>query len=452
MLALDRPQAPAAMAAASLWRSANATLRSAAAATTELPHTVKNLPEMYAEYVASNAHSVGQVESTLRSLTYLVPGARLNDSELASESVHTFVQLLSIYHDHLLKKRADSPATSNAPFQKATPLKSSHHARYTMFWEESSSLYTRIATVLKVVQYTELLCEMTARRRGGERSRWRSVVFLESFKALLRLILLRLTNSRPVVTPPLPLREDFAPTQQEEATEEFSEEDMKLLDPIPFEPKDAFGEAGIPTPPMSDSDKIPFHHNPTDPFSMPRTGFTMPTLPTPDSVSNYLLEHVITPDDIKPVQQLVHRLTSFGGQAAEILYILRPVIYALLMQRVARRYGYEGTKWKKSWTPWLAGAAIEYFARQFAKQALAKKVPGGTRNGLSALEREELTKRGWNMAWWGMRGAFYENVTKRAVTRVVDGLKGKPILDLVGGVVEDYEHLWSNYWFSTSTM
>ncbi|KAK5936993.1 hypothetical protein PMZ80_010742 [Knufia obscura] len=441
------------MAAASIWRSANETFRSAAAATSELPHQARKLPEVYAEYVASNAHSVGQVESTLRSLTYLLPGARLNDSEIAAESVHTFVQLLSIYHDRLLRKKAESLLVSRTPSQKAAQPKPTPHARYTMFWEDSSSFYTKIATILKIVQYTELLWEMTARRRGGERGRWRCVVLLESFKALLRMILLRLTNSRPVVTPPLPLREDFAPAQQEaEAKEEFSEEDMKLLEPMPFEPKDAFGEAGIPTPPMSDSDKISIHSNPSDPFSMPRTGFTMPTLPTPDAISNYLLEHIITPDDIKPVQQLVHRLTSIRGQAAEVMYILRPVIYALLMQRVARRYGYEGTKWRKNWAPWVAGAAIEYLARQLAKQDLESKVPGGAKSGLSALEREEFTKRGWNMAWWGMRGAFYENVTKGAITKVVDSLKGRPILDLVGGVVEDYEHLWSTYWFSTSTM
>lgn len=444
------------MAASSLWRTANATIRSCATASSDLPQKFRKLPDVYAEYVASNAHSVGQVESTLRSLTYLLPGARLNDSELASESVHTFVQLLSIYHDHLLKKRAETLSVSELASSsvKTTKPKSSPHARYTMFWADSSSLYQKVATILKMVQYTELLWEMTARRRGGERSRWRMVVFLESFKAVLRMILLRLTNSRPVVTPPLPLREDFAPIEQkeEDTIEEFSEEDMKLLDPIPFEPKDAFGESGIPTPPMSDSDKIPVHYNPADPFILPRTGFALPSMPSPESVSSYLLEHVITSDDIKPVQQLVHRLTSFRGQAAEILYIIRPLIYALLMQRVARKYGYEGTKWKRNWTPWLVGLTIEYFARQLAKQDLASRAPGGARSSLSALEREEFTKRGWNMAWWGMRGAFYENVTKGAITKVVTGLKGKPVLDLVGGVIEDYEHLWSNYWSSTSTM
>lgn len=420
----------------------------------DLSHKAANLPTIYADYVSSNPQSVGQVESGLRNLTYLLPGARFQDSELAAESVHTFVSLISIYHDRLLKKRSqDVTCSKSSMFSKSSPFspKRSPHARYTTFWSDSSSTYTKIATVLKLIQYTELLWEMTARRRGGEQSRWRVVVFLESFKALLRLLLMRLTSSRLLVTPPLPQREDFAQLEnQEELSEDSSEEDMKLLDPMPFEPKDAFSESGILTPPMSDSDKLPqIHHH--DPYAMPRTGFTIPSMPSPDTVSAYLLKHVITPDDIKPVQQLMHRLTSFQGKAAEILYILRPVIYAILMQRVARRFGYEGTKWKKVWSPWLVGVTIEYIARQLARQDLIAKAPG-RENGLSTLEREELTKRGWNLAWWGMRGAFYENITKNVVSKVADALRGKPILDLAGGVVDDYEHLWSNYWFSTSTM
>jgi len=149
---------------------------------------------------------------------------------------------------------------------------------------------------------------------------------------------------------------------------------------------------------------------------------------------------------------LLHRLTTLQSQAAEILYILRPVIYALLMQRVARTYGHEGTKYKRAWTPWLVGLGVEVLARQLAKRDLTSRVPGGARNGLSALERDELKKRGWNLAWWGMRGAFYENVTKHWVHGVARSLRGKPVLDLLGVVVEDYEYLWSNYYFSTSTM
>lgn len=31
-------------------------------------------------------------------------------------------------------------------------------------------------------------------------------------------------------------------------------------------------------------------------------------------------------------------------------------------------------------------------------------------------------------------------------------MRGKPLLDLVGSVVEDYEYLWENYYFSTTTL
>lgn len=31
-------------------------------------------------------------------------------------------------------------------------------------------------------------------------------------------------------------------------------------------------------------------------------------------------------------------------------------------------------------------------------------------------------------------------------------LSGKPLLDIVGGIVEDYDYLWDEYYFSTSTM
>ncbi|OCT45540.1 peroxisomal membrane protein pex16 [Cladophialophora carrionii] len=444
----------ASTAASSIRRGVHTTIHCLSSASAELTKAAINLPSTYSNYVASNSSSVSTIESSLRSLTYLLPGARLHDTELASESVHTFVQLLSIYHDHILKNRAVilalSPIVLKAKNIKLQKPKPSLHARYTTFWTSSSSLYNKIATVLKIAQYTELLWEMIARRRGGEKTRWRVVVLLESFKAICRLLLMRLTNLRPTLTPPMPLREDFAPTSPEQQEEEFVEEEYA---PDNFDVKNVLGDAGVPTPPLSDSGKqAPSSLSVNEPYSMPRTGLTLPTLPSPETVSAYLLNHVLTADDVKPAKQLLHRLTTMRGQAAEVLYTLRPLIYALLMQRLARTYGYEGSKWKRHWTPWLVGVSIEYLARQLAKRDLAARVPGGARTGLSALEREELKKRGWNLAWWGMRGAFYENVTKGWIHGAAESLKGKPLLDLVGGIIEDYEYLWSNYYFSTSTM
>lgn len=226
-----------------------------------------------------------------------------------------------------------------------------------------------------MIQYTELLWEMMAKRKG-EKARWRVVTVLEVVKAACRLLLLRLTNSRPLLSPPLPER-DVDPSTLEEASSTSSVAD---------------GETD--SPPSERSDEA---H-----WTMPRTGLSMPSLPDSSDISSYLLSRVLTADDIKPPKALLHRVRG-RGELAEVLYILRPVIYAMAMARWCDD--------KKSWRPWLLGLSIEYGARQLAKKDFQERLAGGLR-GLTALEKEKLKKRGWALGWWLMRGAFYENITK----------------------------------------
>lgn len=231
-----------------------------------------------------------------------------------------------------------------------------------------------------MIKYTELLWEMAARRRG-EKVRWRVVVLIEAIKAFCRLVLLRLTNSRPLVSPPLPEREtDPRPAEAEDVDEE--------------QPNGTIESTPTPTPSEGSSADLS--------WTMPRTGLSLPNLPDADDISNYLISKVLTADDIKPPKSLLHRVSG-TGQLAEVLYILRPLLYALALQRWGRN--------KKSWTPWLVGFGLEYGCRQLAKKDFRQRVAGGLR-GLTGLERNELKKRGWGMGWWVMRGAFYENVTK----------------------------------------
>lgn len=259
--------------------------------------------------------------------------------------------------------------------------------------------------------------------------RWRVVVLLEVVKAVCRLLLLRLTNSRPLVSPPLPQRE---------------------VDPSTLEDSSP-SPNGMDTPPTEQEAEA-------ENWTMPRTGLSMPSLPDASDISSYLLSKVLTADDIKPPKALLHRVSG-KGEVAEVLYILRPVVYALAMQH------FSGDR--KSWRPWLMGVGLEYGARQLAKKDFQERLAGGLR-GLTGLEKEELRKRGWSLGWWMMRGAFYENITKyvlfaqllvhqltvprawiHAVTRK---LQNKPLLDIVGGVVEDYEFLWDQYYFPTATL
>ncbi|KAJ4362630.1 hypothetical protein N0V95_001435 [Ascochyta clinopodiicola] len=359
---------------------------------------------MYSDFITKNSSAVSQIESALRSLTYIIPG-RFRESEIASESLHCGVQCLSLYHDTLLAKAMEQmPGTRRQPL---TP-----HHRYTKFWTEKSPTYKRIANVLQMLQFTELLWEMAAKRKG-EKMRWRVVVLLEIIKAVCRLLLLRLTNSRPLLSPPLPQRE---------------------IDPSSLEDSSASAD-GMDTPPSERSVEA-------ENWTMPRTGLSMPSLPDSSDISSYLLSKVLTADDIKPPKALLHRVSG-KGELAEALYILRPVAYALAMQH------FSGDR--KSWRPWLIGVSIEYGARQLAKKDFQERLAGGLR-GLTGLEREELKKRAWALGWWTMRGAFYENITKSWIHAITRKLKSKPLLDIAGGVIEDYEFLWDQYYFSTTTL
>lgn len=330
-------------------------------------------------------------------------------SDISTEALNSGVQLLSLYHDNLLSRAL-------AQSLRSAPRHQNPHNRYTRFYCQKSPLYRRTATSLQVIQYTELLLEMMA-KRSGEQSRWRVVVLLEAMKALCRLILMRLTNSRPLLTPPLPERE--AVVEEKEAPE-----DDHLMSP-PSERSEAGSEQ----------------------WTMPRTSLTLPPLPNPDDISSYLLSKVLTADDIKPPKALVHQ-TSGMGELAEVLFILRPAIYAAAMAYWCQKDGGRG---KADWRPWLLGLSIEYGARQLAKTDLETRRPGGAR-GLTQLERDEIKKRGWSLAWWGMRGAFYENVTQGMIRGVASKLKNKPLLDMIGNFVEDYDFLWDEFYFSTVTL
>ena len=214
---------------------------------------------------------------------------------------------------------------------------------------------------------------MFFKRRGGDRARWRLIVVLEIIKAICRALMLRVTGWRMGISPATP--------EQRASEEETSAENTD--DSVISDLSDA-GSADRP-------------------YKMARTHHILSPLPSDhSSIPSYLSTRIISPDTIRHASLLVRRLSNYQSQAAEILYILRPVAYALIMQRI------QGNR--KDWRPWMLGIAMEATARQLAKNDIRSQ-PGGMA-GMTAVEKEEWNRRGWSVAWWGMRGAFYENVTR----------------------------------------
>lgn len=120
--------------------------------------------------------------------------------------MYSLLSVVSSVHDRLLEKRipqalslpphpfaapkdgGPTPVPSIVPGQppsvRIAPLlpAPSEHARYTRYWSERSPAYRRASRALTTITYIELLSEMVAKRRAGDRVRWRVVLGLESLK------------------------------------------------------------------------------------------------------------------------------------------------------------------------------------------------------------------------------------------------------------------------------
>ena len=278
-------------------------------------------------------------------------------------------------------------------------------------------MYSKCAALLKTIQYTQLLCEMFA-KRAGEKVRWRVVVVLEMVKAILRLCMGYGSGGRAII----------GTVNSDERQERQTDGDADVSGGAGW---DGTGEAQE----IGD-------------WKMPRTGMRLPQIPSSsklggENITDFLGKRVIGADEIKSAKRLVRRITSAQGQIAELMWVLRPFIYALALQRCQAN--------RRDWKPWVIALTMEVVSRRLANRDVMEGVTGGLR-GLSGVEREELTRRSWSMAWWTMRGAFYENVTHRYIKGFAGKFKGKPLFDMVSVIVDDYDYLWSEYYFSTATM
>lgn len=148
----------------------------------------------YESFLLRNGSTIASIESSLRSLTWFLPG-RFKDADLASEAreflpptfcghcstnirilVAAILNLTSLYHDTLIH----SILRSNPKFKPLIPP--SPHARYTRAWAEKDARYKWASRFLEIVKYVELVIEMGLRRKVSRENRWRGVVLLEMIK------------------------------------------------------------------------------------------------------------------------------------------------------------------------------------------------------------------------------------------------------------------------------
>ncbi|KAG0291140.1 Peroxisomal membrane protein pex16 [Dissophora globulifera] len=324
-----------------------------------------DLLKKYESFILKNASQVSSIESTLRSLTYILPG-RFEDADLASEALFSTLNLLGIYHDTILTKHVASlPATHR-------PIPSSLN-RYTRDWQNSSQVYKRIVLVLTVIQYSEVMIEMGIQKKWGQKYKWRVITALETIKAAARLGLMHLTNNR-MLMHPVHLERDVDPA----TLADLAEAQLSVQESHWTGARTGNTRLQLSAVQKSTSGKSGKGSDVTD----------------------FLLSKVLTPDVVRKPRDLLGMLNGIGA-LGERLFILRPLIYVLAM----RKYG------QKSWYPWFISLALELVSRTSIKHFLGSR--GGARGGSGTpLEKDELKRRLWLLLYYVLRSPFYDRFTK----------------------------------------
>ncbi|GAA6020560.1 hypothetical protein JCM11491_000796 [Sporobolomyces phaffii] len=424
--------------------------------------TVSNVIASYEATLLANASRIASIESTLRTLSWFIPG-RFNDADLASESLYSLTNLVSLYHDHILHK-----AVSSLPAPLRPP--SSSHTRYTRHWTTVSPPYRRMAQLLSVIQSVELLLEMAVRKKKGREGAEKLAIGLEAIKAALKLGLMGATQGRTGVQPPVAERE-MDPALLEKERDRMIRMRKAAANPA---------SSSSRQPPQSAADVLLRRMDGKDTdvelgmldaeveekefWTGAKTGLVRPTLaslrqdddaapgdPTSaltgkDLSREYLSRKVLTIEDVKRPEDLIERAKGVK-QLAEVIWILRPLIYVIAMKRYGRRHT----------LPYLLSLSLEYLAytlrqsstsRMYATKASGPMLPYAP----SELEKQETGKRGQAFWWYLLRGPVWEGWTKPRLEGISDRFADKPLVGFVSTLIRDYTPLIDEYYYSVQTL
>ncbi|KAJ7125618.1 peroxisomal membrane protein PEX16 [Mycena crocata] len=349
----------------------------------------------YQSWLLNNVSAISTLESSLRSLTWFLPG-RFKDAELASEALAASLNLVSMYHDTLLAKIVHRDP-------KYRPLiPSSLHTRFTRAWSDKNTQYKWAARSLELIRFTELVLEMSLRRKVSPRTRWRSVVLLELIKAVLRIILLRITR-RPLLSPPIPER-DFDSTTLPAGSDT----------PSPTVVPSSVSSSPPATPTHLQNNRVPLPPHPL---------LTSPPNSIDASAEDYLLPKALTASTVKPSHSLLKTLSSHRDWLAEVLYILPSLLVS--DNRSSNR-------------PLVSALVLELISRNL------RRTPPPS----AALERSEYARRDRDMVWYLLRGSIWESYTRPKLESFADMTAQTPLLGLFGALVKDWVPLIDEYYYS----
>ncbi|KAF8481913.1 peroxisome membrane protein [Russula ochroleuca] len=359
----------------------------------------------YESFLIQNISTISSLESTFRSVTWLLPG-RFKDAELVSEALSTSLNALSLYHDTLLNRVVGSEP-------KYRPLlPPSLHSRFTRAWADTHTRYRWTARTLELIRFVELLLEMGLRRRVSSKGRWRAIALLEAVKVMLKLTLLRITR-RPLISPPIPERDI----------------DPESLPPLSTQSSPTLVASSLGSSAPSTPEHLRNNHEPLPAHPLLTT--PPPTNKT-SVVEDFLLSKALTTSNVKNPTTLVKPFLAPQEWIAESIYIFRPLVYVLLLSSDRER---------KSNRPLMVSLALELVSRNLRR----------TPSSSSALERQEYARRDRDLFWYLFRGSVWESWTRPKMESFAESTAQWPVLNILGAFLRDWMPLIDEYHYYTSS-
>jgi peroxin-16 len=347
-------------------------------------------------WLVAHARPLRAAAEALRVAAVMTPGT---DAELRAEAAAAAVALLAVYRDQA--------PVSSAP---AAPT---------------------AVVALEALRAVELLFEMRARRRRAPRRGWTTIIVLEAVKAALRGALLLQRGGRMLTA------------------------EAEALPPVPDAPVCTCGMKEVPgaekvlvTRGARSGRKI-LHldpaHAPVGPASSVPADVLDPLFVTAyERRAAWLMRMFVpsggcaacapaanvaaAPASVRQQRQLAWPAPRAEHVAAEILYILRPLVHLALI----RRYGW------RSWRAWGASLAVDAASRQLMARSCDADV------------LEERQRRMLLMLLYLARSPLFDvavHATLRKVERIV---RRVPLLGPAAGSAVDLIRSIQRYWFYTS--
>lgn len=238
-------------------------------------NSLLELLESYRKWITANPQLLADVETVVRYLSYFTVGG-FNNSSFATEVIYSLSNLLVLFNDLLIYSG------------RSVHLKLHECESKIKIW-------------LTVVEYTETVLEISAKKLWGEPGKWLIITVIQIFKTVLRLILVHMCNETLTKSPAI------QPLNREKLTESVEKANCE------------------------------------DGFILKRTGTVVRSVRTAKPVE------VRSWEPLSNDKKNISSTSTKNLMLAENLYIIKPLIHL----------GCLSVTGEKQWPPWLLSLALD---------------------------------------------------------------------------------------------